>query len=236
MQAAELDAIPPGVELARVLVELDPALLDPAAQLSYIAACERNLGWQRALQDNAIVAFAGANPRNTVYWVNGDEDAIVDARRSDLVAELNWSEGQAHRRISEARALHSDLPSTRDAAFRGLLSPAHITAMAQGATQLTALIDEAVAEARATNAPAHVLDDLRTGRATLLARFESRVVPYACDQGVARCRQQIRRALASIDPAGWAARRLRAKREQSDVHLDHMPNGLSMITAILPSE
>ncbi len=236
VQRVLLDATPTGAALGSLLADTDPTLLDPDAQLSFVSACERQLAWTVSRQNLGLLAFAGSNRRDTLYFVDGDQYAIQDARRTEIAAELHWSEAMAHNRLTQARQLCVDLPSTAVALTEGRLSPRTVTIVCEGAQRLTALVDERIEQGTREHRDPAELALLHEDRNQLLRAYEQRVVAYAERHGLTQNRGAVNRALAVLDPEGHAARRARAARVTSEVRLDHGLDGMSTLTATLPSE
>ncbi len=231
-----LDATPVGTTLCELLEVTEPQSLDPDAQLSFLNACERQLAWLHSRQDAGLVAFAGGNPRNTLYFVNGAEHELTDARRTEIAAELRWSEAMAHDRLTQARALLRDLPVAATAMAGGGIAPRRIAAICEGAGRLTASVDERLEAAVAAHLPQADLEVLREERRALLRAFEQRVVPYAEHHDLARTRAAISRAVSVIDPLGYAARRARAARRLCGIRIDQQADGMATLTATMPGE
>lgn len=231
-----LDATPVGTTLGSLLDETDPRLLDPDAQLSFVSACERQAAWVHARQDAGLLAFAGSNPRESVYYVRGEEHELVDARRTEIAAELHWSEAMAHARLTQARALAVDLPMASAALGTGSISPRTVAAVCEGAERLTSFADERIERALKERRTAAELDALRDERRALLVAFERRVIPYAERHDLSRTRAAVNRAIAVIDPLGFAARRARAERRLAGVRIDQDADGMATLSATMPGE
>jgi len=231
-----LREMPAGLELTQFMASLDPLLLDPDAQLAYVEACERQQAWWQARQDRAIVAFVGSNPRQTPYFVRGDAMALIDARQTELAAALHWSEAVAGARISTARVVARELPQTNAAADRGELPGTRVRAIADAAAELVAPIDEIIDQARTDRVDADQIAQLCEMRTDLLTALEARVLEFAASHTLARTREKLRATLHRLDPEGAALRRRRAARNRSDVTIRHDHDGLSTITATMPSE
>ena len=236
VQRVLLDATPTGAQLTSLLADTEPSSLDPDAQLSFLSACERQLAWTVARQNHGLLAFAGSNRRDTLYFVDGDQYAIQDARRTEIAAELHWSEAMAHSRLTQARQLRLDLPATARSLTEGRLTPRTATILCEGVQRLTAWVDERIEQGEREHRAPVELAVLRMQRNELLYAYEQRVVAYAERHSITQSRAAVNRALAVLDPAGFAARRARAARASSEVRLDHGLDGMSTLTATLPSE
>lgn len=227
-----LDAMPTGPALALVLAALDPATLTPDGQVAFVSAAERLSAWVASRQNTAIVAFAGATPHSRQLTVDGRHITLPEERRSELALECLWSEQHAQARVATARVLAADLPVTARALADGHLSPARVAVLVEGAGRLCARADALLEESLDPEQREQV-----TGiRTELLTLFEQRTVAYASTHAVSKVKQQVRRTVSAIDPRGAAERRARAARQCTSVTIEHHLDGMSSLTATMPSE
>lgn len=229
-----LESMPAGAALAALVFGTDPTELDPYAQVAYMQACQRLLNTLTARQDAGLVAFAGANPRDTVYFVDGNEYAITDARALEVQLALAWSEGHTRSRIAHARILTSRLPECSAVIASGSVQPLVTRAIAEGADTLTASIDAAIA-CQTHAVPADV-EKLRSVRRDLLASFDATLATFAPGRSLKAVGKKVRDTISRLDPAGTLARRAKATRTQSDVRVTPLPDGMAMLTAVMPTE
>lgn len=239
-----LEGTPVGRELAALVFEHDPALLAPDAQVAYCQAAQRLESATHARLGAGLVAFAGSSPRHSQFWVEGEDIELTDVRASELASALTWSGNRARDAIETARTLSTDLGSAAEGAADGQMQPAAATVVADGAKLLTAGIDAAIAEARSSLPSAgdsepdvsNHLWELTQTRDALVQQYDSAVTAYACNHTVADTRRKVRDTLARLDPAGFSARRARARDAESGVEFRALPNAMAMLTAVMPSE
>lgn len=229
------DAVPDAV-LAALLVRTDPASLDPDAQVSYVQACQRLINAVTARQDAGLVAFVGANPRNTVYFVDGGEHELTDARALELQLALAWGEGFTRSRIESARTMARLLPNCSALAAAGEIQPVVARAITDGVQSLTSSLDEAICIASRTNVPADQVDQLRQERAAFVLAFDSALSHFAPERSLKQIRRRIRDTIQRLDPDGVIARRAKAIRSHSDVRVCPLDDGMALLTAIMPAE
>lgn len=241
---ALLDETPVGAALAELVFDIDPHALDPDAQVSYCQAAQRLESAAHARLGNGLVAFAGSNPRHTQYWVDGDEYTLTDVRSSELASALSWSGTKARSAVESARVVSGELDTASEAAAIGALQPAVVSVIAEGVQLLTAGMDEAIADARSalnagTDSSPEISDrlwELTQAREALVQEYDGAVSGFAATHTVAETRRKVRDTLARLDPAGFAARRAKAREVESGVELRPLPNAMAMVTAVLPSE
>ena len=221
--------------LAGIDLELDVTLLTPDAQLAHIEALQTAINALTAAQDRAIVAFIGSEPTSTTYHTLDGDLQFDDERRSELAAALHWSESTAAARIDLARDLAADLPLTSSTAATGLLSPVATRIIAEGARVLVGGFDGLLLRARRAG-DVERCSALREMRRSMLAAFESRVTAYATTHTPAFLRRRVRDAIVRIDPDGFVERRASAGRTGTGVSLYHQIDGLSTLSATLPTE
>lgn len=234
--AEQLESTPVGVELAALVFATDPALLDPYTQVAFVQACQRLLNVVTARQDHGVLAFVGANPRDTVYYVDGSAHALTDARALELQLALAWSEGHTRSRMQTARTLATQLPECAAVIGSGAVQPLVTRAIAEGAASLTASIDEAIAIAVRTKAAPAEITQLRDVRRDLLNTYDARLAVFAPQRSLKQVGRKVRDIIALLDPQGVLARRAKAIRNLTDVTVTNLADGMAMLTAILPTE
>lgn len=239
-----LDGTAVGPELADLVFRCDPTLLDPDAQVSYCQAAQRLESAVHARLGVGLVAFAGNNPRHSHFWIDGDDIELTDVRASELASALSWSGNRARDAITAARTLSNELDLAAGVAAEGALQPAAASAVADGVQLLTAGIDEAIADARdamaaGTDSSPEIGDrlwELTQAREALVQQYDGAVSAFAATHTVAETRRKVRDTLARLDPAGFAARRAKAREVESGVEFRALPNAMAMVTAVMPSE
>ncbi len=239
-----LDVTPVGADLAALVFEADPAVLDPDGQVSYCQAAQRLESAAHARLGAGLVAFAGSNPRHTSYWVDDEEHTLTDVRSSELASALSWSSHKARTALDSARIVNADLDTVAEAAASGGVQPAAFTAIAEGVQSLTASIDEEIERTRAamrryTDAGPDRADriwELTNAREELVQRYDAAVGGYAVEHTLAETKRKVRDTVARLDPEGFEARRARAREVQSGVELRPLPDAMAMLTAVMPAE
>lgn len=230
-----LDATPAGTDLADLVFDTDPSLLDPDAQLSYVQACERLANAVHARRDCGIATFVGANPVRTHYWVDGDERTLTDVRALELQAALRWGQGFTRTRIDTARGLVL-LPETSTAFTQGRASQRTVDAIANGASTLTSPIDDALEACTRQQPTTEQTERLWLLRQQMLTEFDASVARFAIEHNPLHVQAKIRDTIVRLDPAGAAARRAIAIRAQANVEYRTLPDGLSQVIATLAAE
>ncbi len=230
-----LEATPVGQRLASLVFDNDPALLDPDSQITYLQACERLSNAACARRDAAVAAFAGANPVQTRYWVDGDQRALTDVRALEMQTALHWNPQYTHTRIGAARALQA-LPDTADAYACGLISQRTLDSIVDGAETLSDPVDAAIEIAIAGSCDPEQIDTLRQMRRDLLGSFDSKLAAFATQHNPLNVNGKIRSTLVQLDPAGAAARRVLAIHNQANVEFHALPDGLAQIVATMAAD
>ena len=239
-----LDSTPVGPELAELVFGIDPTLLDPDAQVSFCQAAQRLESATHARLGGGLIAFAGNNPRQTHYWVDGDDYELADVRSSELASALSWSGARARGAVESARLVNAELDDVREAAASGSLQPAAVNVIADGAQTLTGSLDREIEMARAalqhdSDSGDEIADrvwELTVTREELLQRYDDTLTSFASTHTVAETRRKVRDTLAKLDPTGFTARREEARAVQSSVELRVLPDAMAMITAVMPAE
>ena len=227
---------PPGPDLATALACIDPSKLVPSHALAYLRAAERATAWMAALQATALVAIAG--PRTTVveYPVPGGTVVPVsDPDRSEIAAAMLWSEVGTDRRLTMARLLADPLPLTQRALASGHLDQGRAALIADGATRLHGYAAWDTTTIAGTAAGAAEQRRLAAAFVAACARLEAAVLPSVIYLTAAATRRAVARAVAKIDAEHVEARR-RNERRRRDVIVRDEADGISTITAWLPTE
>jgi hypothetical protein len=227
-----------------LVFDLDPATLDPDAQVSFCQAAQRLQSATHARLGVGLVAFSGSNPRHTSYWVDDDEYVLTDVRASELATALAWSGSRARSALEAARIVDAELECVADAAASGTVQPAALTAITEGVQALTASIDAELQRARAAlqadsdSAPdiADRVWELTNAREELVQRYDATIGRYAVGHTPAETKRKVRDTLAGLDPEGFEARRAKAREAQSGVELRPLPDAMAVLTAIMPAE
>ena len=213
--------------------EVDPGSVTPDAAVDALVAVQS----QRARLDAAEVALlvraAGATRivRDVLVEDRGpdgeplhDRDPrvvpLVDEVVEEIAAALHRSPDQVRGQVHTARLLHGPLHRTWDALAAGRITGAHATAIADQAARMLA-------------SPLGADPDADVVFAQACDALQDRVLPYAPTETVPEVRSRARRVIVSIDPAGAAARRRRAKLH-CDVRGYALDDGLAVIEATLP--
>ncbi len=241
---ALLDGTPVGADLAALVFETDPEVLDPDAQVSFCQAAQRLESAAHARLGAGLVAFAGSTPRHTAYWVDDEEHTLTDVRSSELASALSWSSNKARTALESARIVNADLDTVAEVAASGGVQPAAFTAIAEGVQFLTASIDAEIERTRAamrldTDSAPDLADriwELTSAREELVQRYDTAIGGYAVEHTLAETKRKVRDTLVRLDPQGFEARRSRAREVQSDVALRPLPDAMAMLTAVMPAE
>lgn len=239
-----LDVTPPGPELASLVFTCDPATLSPDAQVSYCQAAQRLESATHAHLNSGLVAFAGANPRSTQFFVDGDEYELTDVRSSELASALSWSGTKARNAVESARMMSNELDALVEAATSGSVQPEAIGAITDGALLLASTIDTEIEKARQalrydTDSGEDLTDriwELTSAREELVQRYDNAVSAFASTHTLAETKRKVRDTLAKLDPDGFEARRAKAREVQSGVEFRGLPDAMAMITAVMPAE
>ncbi len=228
---ASVADLEPGPLLMSHLLMVDRETLDPDDALLYLTLHDRIASWWVALQSEALVAAASAEPRIDEFLVldprpDHHEERLLrieDAAREEVAAALRMPPVTAQRRIDHARLLHRYLPGTRSALVGGVITPAHAAVICEAVLRLSS---------RATGA-ASALDERDAGFARDCRNVEARVLPTASRSTVGRLRRATDRVVEAIDGDGQRLRRS-AARVTRDVFLVTEPcDGISTLIARL---
>ncbi len=215
--------------------ETDPDVLTPGAAVDALVAVQAQRARLDAAEAALLVRAAGATRVVRDVLVEDidpetglpvpDREARVVGMRDEVVEEiaaaLRRSPDQVRSQVDTARLLHGPLRATLDALGAGRITYAHASAVtAQASRLMTMPLGEDPAADRALTKACTALQD--------------RVLPYADRETPGETRARARRVVVSIDPAGAAARRRRAKLH-CDVTGRALDDGLALIEAVLPA-
>jgi len=213
---------------------IDAAALSPDEALDALVAVQQHRARLDAIEVELLVRAAGATRvvRDVLVEDRGPDgeprhdraprtisftDEVVD----EIACALRRPVTTVHAQVATARLLHGPLARTRIDLAAGRLTLAHATALADQAARLAA-------------APLGTDPDADLVFAAACEQFQDRVLPHAARETVTECRARARRVVATIDPAGAAARRRRAKL-RCDVTGRALDDGLALIEAVLPA-
>lgn len=222
------DRMEPGPLQQSLLLMIDRSALTADEAVRFLDLHERVTAWWSALQTDALIAAAGPNEAVTEFLVLDGAGArerrveIADIAREEVAAALRWSPTTAQQRIDEARLLAGPLARTREALSHGEISTSHARLICQAAQRLS------------TQPGADDAEDSQAAAvfATDCAELQDRILPTARRHGLSRTRRCADRAVESIDAAGQAARRARARCTR-DVYVTDTTDGISTLVARL---
>ncbi len=119
MEVGDLDAMPPGPDLATRLAAASPGDVGDAELVEVIAAAERLARWSAALQIQAMAELS----RRPVFLPDcaRDEDAELRGAGAQVAVELRLAQVTAERRVWVARQLIERFPATFHAVLAGEL-------------------------------------------------------------------------------------------------------------------
>lgn len=214
------------------LREVEPAELSADEALSTLVALQQHRARLDALEVDLLVRAAGATRVVRDVLVEAadrtDDDRprggrtvrLVDEVVDEIACALRRPHTQVQAQVSSARMLHGPMARTRGALAAGRITLGHATALTQQA-------------ARLATAPLGVDPDADLVLGLACERLQERALPHAVHETVPQCRARARRVVASIDVAGEAERRRRA-RPSCDVRAYGVDDGLAVIEARLP--
>jgi len=207
----------------RTLLSIDASHLTADEALSVLVAVQEQQSRLAALEAELLVRAAGAHKivRDVlVETVDGGVRAVslCDEVVDEIACALRRSFGVVHQQVQVARLLNGPLRRTRDLLAAGKISYRHAKELAEQAQRMASLHDDNPEAAAAF--------------AERCAHLQDRVLPHAPHETCSRSRARARRAVASIDAAGQAARRMRARRG-CDVQAWGEDDGLGVVMARL---
>lgn len=175
--------------------------------IALVQQCEALISWLTVRQHEALTVAAGSLPRELEYLAEGSPHTITDVMREEIALAMRWSFGYAQSRIDTARNLLNTLPQTCRLLEEGRITVAHANVIARSA--------ESLPEDR-------------------LHEFESRVLPTAEGQTVARTRQHANRVADSLQEQDVQERRDAACRREAGVWVYPEQDGLATLLARMP--
>jgi len=204
----------PSVDTLSVLASMDPEVLNPFDQVSFLVEVDAHVAWLEALRQRAVLAVAGAGP------------TAMDEGREEVACAIRLSPTTAQRRIDTARTLSWFAPVTQASLEGGRVSVLHASAVAETITSmLTAAGLDPYPPAGTEPDPAAV---------ALAGRLEAAVFPRAAQQTLAELRRSLARAAARLQPVEHAAACERAARERRVSRYD-LADGMIQLVADLPA-
>jgi hypothetical protein len=204
----EVDDLPPGPELARLITTIDPTSVSDETLVDLVAAAERLGAWARACSAALAAELSQRPAMRTSVFQPRTPLAPVESTATELSMRLGWSPVTAARLTRMGRALTGPLLATG-------------TAFANGR------IDTPRAQAITT-----ALDDVPTPIAWAV---EDQVLPGAGSRSVSKVRAHVHRALITVDPAEAVARARHARTTRRVEAPRIAPDGMATLTAVLPA-
>ena len=216
ISVADVDAMPPGAELAAVLARVAPDGVDDDGQLlDMVAAWDRLISWAHANQLAAMAEFA-RRP-----WNSGRGDDAVAARaRRAKVGEIGRE--FAHDEVAARLAVSTRAAAQRMWLAMELVSPLSATAAALRAGDIDVGKARVIADGCRNLDPATAVD------------VETKVLARAGEQSGWRLKQSVRRAAIAADPVGARGRWQAAAAERGQ-WMTPLEDGLAEIRAVLPA-
>lgn len=209
---SESDAPPPIPDRSEQPRRPDPFVAARAA-IDAVATLLHESQRGRAIADHLDTLAMHAAWRTVTDLTRGRDSSCFDAELLSAAAEIGIatraSDRTVLRRIYRAVDLHERFPATAARFSTGAVTLAHVEA----------IIDEGQC----------LLDD-----DALLAEYEADLLDRAPECTPGQLRSAARRVAAELDPAGFAERHGRAKAERH-VRVDDLADGMSLLTALLPS-
>lgn len=175
--------------------------------IALVQQCEALISWLTVRQNEALMVAAGSLPRELEYLADGSAHSVADVIREEIALAMRWSFAYAQTRIEAARTLQNTLPQTQQSLEAGRITVTHATVIAR------------IAE----NVPEDRRDE-----------FESRVLPTAEGQTVARTRQQAHRVSDALQEQDVQERRDAACRREAGVWVYPEQDGLATLLARMP--
>ena len=175
--------------------------------IAFVQQCEALISWLTVRQNEALMVADGSLPRELEYLADGSAHTIADVMREEIALAMRWSFAYAQTRIDAARILQNTLPQTQQSLEEGRITVTHATVIAR--------IAESVPEDRRDE-------------------FESRVLPTAEGQTVARTRQQAHRVSDALQEQDVQERRDAACRREAGVWVYPEQDGLATLLARMP--
>jgi hypothetical protein len=211
---AVLAAMAPGPELAAMLADIDPALVDDDSDLLEIIAASDRLISSFNAQQHAAIAELARRP-----WLVGVSADEARARRGkpghverefvvdEIAARLSLSPGAATFRVSLAANLAGTMTATAAALACGAIDAQKARAIADGC---------------------HYLDPATA------VEVEATVLARAPQQTTAQVRKAVQKAAIAADPVAAQQRHV-ARKDERGVWLVPQADGMADIHAVLPA-
>ena len=232
----------PGLLVQSALAMLDPAALSPGDAVRYLQVHDRVASWWASLQSAALVAAAGRTPSHEEFVLldrlcyTEREVRIAERARDEVAAALRWGSVTAQARIDQARLLVGPLESTQVALSLGEITSVHVRVIADAAQRLSTWhsLEQAIHNASRKDTPENQ-ESIAKAQSTFdsdCAALQSRVLPIARRQGVARTKSKANTSIDIIDEQGQARRKAAARRHR-DVYVSSDTDGISTLIARL---
>jgi hypothetical protein len=204
----ELDDVPPGPELARLITEIDPATATDETLVDLVAAAERLAAWARA--SSAVLAAELSHRPSMRSPVLQPQSALtpVQTTATELSMRLACSPFAAARLTRMGRALAGPLTATGAAFANGRI------------------------DARRAQAITDALGDLP---GPVAWDVEDRVLDRAATRTLPEVRADVHRALVAVDPAEAVARARHARTTRRVEAPRREADGMATLIAVLPA-
>jgi hypothetical protein len=205
-EVGDLDAMPPGRDLATRLAAASPGDVGDAELVEVIAAAERLARWSTALQIQAMAELS----RRPVFLPDRarDEDAELRGAGAQVAVELRLAQVTAERRVWVARQLIERFPATFHAVLAGEIDVRRAELIAEVADRHGLHVAEVV---------------------------EARVLPKAGSRTIGQHRRAIEREILLADPADAQRRHAQAAAGRR-VWFTAMPDGMGEVVADLTAD
>ena len=191
------------------LIEINPKALSTSGRIDYLAALEKQYSWLYSLIQEATLAIAGMEPKESEnLWEGVDE-----AEREDVATALRLSPNTAQARIDVARTLSNFLPATCEALSNGDISANHAT-----------LIARETADALARGVSPDILPSI-----------ESKALAHSEFHTAAQVGKKLKTLFAQYAPEVFEEKHEIA-RDARSVNVYPESDGMSTVIALLPAE
>lgn len=191
------------------LIEINPQALSTSGRIDYLAALEKQYSWLYSLIQEATLAIAGMEPKESEnLWEGVDE-----AEREDVATALRLSPNTAQARIDVARTLSNFLPATCEALSNGDISASHAT-----------LIARETADALARGVSPEILPHI-----------ESKALAHSEFHTAAQVGKKLKTLFAQYAPEVFEEKHEIA-RDTRSVNVYPESDGMSTVIALLPAE
>jgi len=184
-----------------------PLDLPPQARVLRLRAWARQTAWMHAAEQPLLTAITGPEWHDHTAPANSGGDRDHDWAREEIALALTLHPMTAAARLTKARELTGRLRPALDALAAGDLTPSHATILVEATLPLT-----------------------DTQAAAVLAR----VLPQASDLPAGALKRAVTRAVLTAAPTD-AADRHHAAAADRDVRARPLPDGMSLLTGVLPA-